>query len=536
MSAKRTPLTPDELEALAVTYGTPYQLYDEQAMRDNCTALLAAFRAHFGPSFKQFFAVKALPNPAVLRVLVDAGCGLDCSSTSELHIAQALGVAGGDVMYTSNYTSQGDLATAVAQGVIVNLDDASLVASVQRACSGAVPALVSFRLNPGKGRTDSETASNVLGGEHAKFGVPPEQIVEAYRSAKAAGAVRFGMHMMTGSCVLNEEYWLETVGVLVDTVARVQRECGIASFEFINIGGGLGIPYRPEDPVVSVDTLPARIKGVMVARWQAAGNGAQPLPALFMENGRYMTGPYGWLVARCHAIKQAHSSTYYGLDACMANLMRPGMYNSYHHITVPAKEGGAREPSNVVGTLCENNDWFAKVSSSGGQASGGAGLPDVRCCPSHSLLYTATLLLLLSPPPPHRTATSPRQPCRTCLSSTTLARTLTPWGFSTMASCGRQSCCCGRRQLAARLAPLSLSSSGRGRRWRSSFSTRACQLTWLPGCPGATPMRRARALGWRRATCSTLQWQQQWPLLLCWLARGCWGEASEGGGGRLGKG
>jgi len=307
--------------------------------------------------------VKALPNPAILRILVEEGCGLDCSSTSELHIAESLGVTGGNVMYTSNYTSAKDLGVALKMGVVINLDDSSLVESL-RSLKGTMPELVSFRLNPGLGRTDSETKSNVLGGPDAKFGVPMDQVVEAYRAAKAGGAKRFGMHMMTGSCVLNDEYWQETVCVLLDAVARVQRECGISSFEFINIGGGLGIPYRPDVPSVDVPSLAARLKRTMLERWSVAtGDSGQALPSLYMENGRYMTGPFGWLVSRCHAVKNAWGSTYYGLDSCMANLMRPGMYGSYHHITVPSREGGgARAKAHVVGTLCENNDWFAKVS------------------------------------------------------------------------------------------------------------------------------------------------------------------------------
>jgi diaminopimelate decarboxylase len=250
--------------------------------------------------------VKALPNPAILKILVEEGCGLDCSSTSELHIAAALGVTGGDVMYTSNYTSQSDLAMARELGVVINLDDASLVGSLAGVKSGGMPPLISFRLNPGLGRTDSETASNVLGGPEAKFGVPMEQVVGAYRAAKEAGATRFGMHMMTGSCVMNEEYWQETVCVLLDAVARVQRECGIPAFEFINIGGGLGIPYRANAPVVDVAALAQRLKSTMVQRWGVATAGSgQPMPALYMENGRYMTGPFGWLVSRCHAVKKA---------------------------------------------------------------------------------------------------------------------------------------------------------------------------------------------------------------------------------------
>jgi diaminopimelate decarboxylase len=356
-----SPLSLPQLEALAASHGTPYQLYDEAAIRDNCRRLLSAFSRAF-PGFRQYFAVKALPNPAILRILVEEGCGLDCSSSSELHIAAALGVPGRDVMYTSNYTSEADLGTAFDGGVIINLDDASLVESLVRA-RGRAPSLISFRLNPGVGRTDSETASNVLGGPGAKFGVPRDQIVGAYRAAAAAGATRFGMHMMTGSCVMNDAYWEETVAVLVRTAAEVMREAGIPRFEFINIGGGLGIPYRPGAPSVDVECLAARLAEVMAAAWAGAvGAGGAPLPALRMENGRFMTGPFGWLVSRCEAVKRAYGATYFGLDACMANLMRPGMYEAYHHVTVPAREGaGARAKAHVVGTLCENNDWFAKV-------------------------------------------------------------------------------------------------------------------------------------------------------------------------------
>ena len=204
-----TPLPLASLEALAAQHGTPFQLYDERGIRSNAASLIRAFGSHF-PGFRQFYAVKALPNPAVLALLLDEGCGLDCSSTAELHIAQLLGVPGSHIMYTSNYTSRADLAVAFDQGVIINLDDVSLVDALV-SVRGRVPDLICFRLNPGLGTTDSETASNVLGGPGAKFGVPPFQIVEAYRRARDAGATRFGIHMMTGSCVLNAAYWGETV-------------------------------------------------------------------------------------------------------------------------------------------------------------------------------------------------------------------------------------------------------------------------------------------------------------------------------------
>ncbi len=325
-------------------------------IRSNCRHLLSTFRRKF-PTFKQFFAVKALPNPAILSILGSEGCGFDCSSTAEVYICDKIGYRGEDIIYTSNYTSEKDLKYACEKGVIVNLDDISLVESTLIA-NGKLPELMSFRLNPGAGggRTDSETASNVLGGPDAKFGVPPHQIVDAYKLAKANGALRFGIHMMTGSCVLNDDYWIEMIERMLDTVALIRKEVNI-EFEFVNIGGGLGINYKPGGGKVDLPVLVDKIAAVF-DRKIAEHN--MPRPNLAMENGRYMTGPFGWLVSKCHAVKQSWE-VYYGLDACMANLMRPGMYGSYHYITVPtAKDQSNLHSANVVGTLCENNDWFAK--------------------------------------------------------------------------------------------------------------------------------------------------------------------------------
>jgi len=286
------------------------------------------------------------------------GCGLDCSSAGELWIASELGIKGEDIMFTSNYTSLDDLKMAVSLDAIINLDDLSLVDHLARACrelGRPFPGVICFRLNPGLGNTQSETASNLLGGPTAKFGVPPSDIVECYRRSKALGATRFGLHMMTGSCVMDETYWSATVSRLLQVARDVGQEVGVA-FEFVNIGGGLGIPYRPEQPQVNLADVANRVAaefkrafGDDVARW----------PRLCMENGRYVTGPAGWLVTRCNAVKEAFGTRFYGVDACMANLMRPGMYNSYHHITVPTSAAPV-ETCNVVGTLCENNDWFAK--------------------------------------------------------------------------------------------------------------------------------------------------------------------------------
>ncbi|KDO22765.1 hypothetical protein SPRG_12192 [Saprolegnia parasitica CBS 223.65] len=352
----RGPAGAARLEALCAKYDTPLQLYDEGLIRENARGLFRAFRTHFS-TFAEFYAVKALPNPAILKILYQEGCGFDCSSTAELHICKTLGVPGDKIIYTSNYTSKEDLATAFDLGVIINLDDVSLVDALVEV-RGRCPDLMCFRLNPGLGRTDSETKSNVLGGPDAKFGVPPFQIVEAYRKAQAAGATRFGIHMMTGSCVMNADYWKETVTELFQTILLLKKELGI-TIEFMNIGGGLGIPYYPDQPVVDVAGIAQMLRHVFDELM--AQHGETSIPQLCMENGRYMTGPFGWLVSRCQAIKQSYA-TYYGLDANMAHLMRPGMYGAYHHITIPARDvpGAEIVAANVVGQLCENNDWFGK--------------------------------------------------------------------------------------------------------------------------------------------------------------------------------
>ena len=356
---KKVPLTLEELERLASQYGTPYQLYDEGAIRQNARNFIDTFQKHF-PKFQQYFAVKALPNPAILKILMDEGCGLDCSSTSELYIAEKLYCPGHLVSFTSNFTSQEDLKYALATNANINLDDISLVDTLEEvAFDSNFPEIISFRLNPGLGRTDSETKSNVLGGREAKFGVAHFQIKEAYRKAKEYGAKKFGIHMMTGSCVLSNEYWIETVTRMLDTVAMLRKELSI-EFEYINVGGGVGIPYRPEVPPVSIPDLVGSIRKVFDEKIKEHNI---PEPALHMENGRFMTGPFGYLVSRCQAMKDSFA-IYYGLDACMANLMRPGMYGSYHHITIPKYENDdQRKEANVVGTLCENNDWFAKNRS-----------------------------------------------------------------------------------------------------------------------------------------------------------------------------
>lgn len=357
---KPLPLGIDALKKLVEEYGTPLQIYSEEGIRTQTRGLINAFEKAGFKNFKEYFAVKALPNPAILLLLTRfENCGLDCSSTGELWISDQVGCT--DIMYTSNYTSKEDLKKAVRQKVIINLDDETLVDSLAEACREdglQFPELICFRLNPGVGNTQSETSSNLLGGPTAKFGVAPDQIETAYRKAQQYGAKRFGIHMMTGSCVTEEEYWALSVEKLLSTLQQLAKKLGI-EFEFVNIGGGIGIPYHEGQPDVDV----ARVAGIIAEKFEKVfGPHKQKWPQLLMENGRYITGPFGWLVTKCHAVKNAFGTSFYGVDATMANLMRPGMYGSHHHISIPQAElrGEPIKKCNVVGTLCENNDWFAQ--------------------------------------------------------------------------------------------------------------------------------------------------------------------------------
>lgn len=349
-------LDEEKINTLCEKYGTPLQLYDEVLLTDRVNHLNKCFKKYF-PEFVNYFAVKALPNPAILKVLANLGNGFDCSSVNEVEAVSRIGISGDRVMYTSNFTSAEDLKFAVDRNVIINLDDISLLENMSN-----MPELISFRLNPGVGRTDSSTVSNVLGGPSAKFGVAKDQIIESYRRAVKKGVTKFGIHMMTGSCVTNKEYWEQTVSILLNTIKDVHEELGI-QFEFINIGGGLGIPYRLNEEVAAIADVAKTVSDVFSKFFKVNGDVIER-PKLRMENGRYVTGPIGWLLSKCQAVKRNSYGIYYGLDSCMANLMRPGMYNSYHHITVLGKSSLDNEvndeEANVVGTLCENNDWFAK--------------------------------------------------------------------------------------------------------------------------------------------------------------------------------
>ena len=333
------------LDAIAAHYGTPFHIYDEAGIRATGRQLKAAFADI--PGFREYYAVKALPNPAILGLMRDLGFGFDCSSETELMLARSLGARGEEIMFTSNNTSPADFAAAAAEGgCLLNLDDITLVDKVPQ-----MPELICFRYNPGTRRTGNDIIGKP---EEAKYGVSHEQIVEAYRRAMARGAKRFGLHTMLASNELHYSYMVQTASMLLDLVATIGGELGIR-FEFINIGGGLGIPYLPDIDPLNIEAMGEEITALFVDFQDRCGYS----PALFMESGRYMTGPHGALVTRAINRKEIYR-TYVGVDACMSALMRPGMYGAYHHIEVPARLAEpVVETVDVVGALCENNDKFA---------------------------------------------------------------------------------------------------------------------------------------------------------------------------------
>jgi len=350
MTAKHLPFTKEQLEAIAAKVPTPFYLYDEDAMTKNARAFNAAFSWVPG-GFVNYFAVKALPNPHVMESLKHAGMGGDCSSLAELALCEAVGITGDRIVFTSNDTPVEDFQKAHELGAIINLDDLSHIAYLEQCLDGKLPEMLCFRYNPGPLKE-----GNVIIGkpEDAKYGFTREQLFEGYRILRDKGVTRFGLHTMVASNELNPDYFVETAQMLFDLVVELHRELGIR-FEFLNLGGGIGIPYRPEQTAVDLAYVGQKVHAAYEATIVA--NGLGPI-CIAMECGRMVTGPYGYLVSRV-LHKKAIFKNYVGLDACMANLMRPGMYGSYHHITVPGKENGPRKVYDVTGSLCENNDKFA---------------------------------------------------------------------------------------------------------------------------------------------------------------------------------
>jgi diaminopimelate decarboxylase len=334
------------LNSIATHFGTPFHIYDETGIRQTGKDLITAF--YKIDIFREYFAVKALPNPHIMAIMKEMGFGFDCSSVPEIVLSRRLGAKGEEIMFTSNNTTDEDFAAAFADGgCILNLDDATLIPKLP-----AVPDLICFRYNPGERRTGNSIIGNPV---EAKYGVSHDQIVDVYKKMRDLGSVRFGLHTMLVSNELNYAYMVETAQMLLDLVEWISAELSIR-FEFINIGGGLGIPYCPDIPKLDIDAMGAGIAGLFKAFKKKHGH----VPNLYMESGRYMTGPHGVLVTRAINEKRIYRK-YIGVDASMSALMRPGIYGAYHHIDVLGKDSSRSrlETVDVVGSLCENIDKFA---------------------------------------------------------------------------------------------------------------------------------------------------------------------------------
>ena len=348
MTDKSLPFTLEQLEQMTEAFPTPFHIYDEKGIRENARRLNAAFA--WNPGFKEYFAVKACPNPYLMEILREEGFGMDCSSLPELLLSERVGVTGEGIMFTSNDTPEEEFVKAKALGAVINLDDITHIPFLE-ACAG-LPDLVCFRYNPGP----LKGGNAIIGSpEQAKYGFTREQLFDGYRMLKEKGVKRFGLHTMVASNELNPQYFIDTADILFALVVELSRALGI-TFEFVNIGGGIGIPYKPEQVAVDVECVSAGVREAYTRH--ILGNGHPPLK-LYLECGRMVTGPYGYLVSHVRHIKKTYK-TYAGLDACMSNLMRPALYGAYHHITVPAKAGQPCDTRyDVTGSLCENNDKFA---------------------------------------------------------------------------------------------------------------------------------------------------------------------------------
>ncbi|MBU0614812.1 MAG: diaminopimelate decarboxylase [Nanoarchaeota archaeon] len=327
---------------------TPFHIYDEKAVVSNARKLYKAFS--WAPGFKNYFAVKACPNPYIMKILKKVGMGADCSSLPELMLSDKIGLSGEQIMFTSNDTPAEEFVFARKIGAVINLDDISHIEFLEKAAG--IPELICFRYNPGP----LKGGNAIIGKpEEAKYGLTREQLFEAYRIVKQKGAKRFGLHTMVASNELNPEYHIDTAKMLFELVWEIKEKLGII-IEFINLGGGYGTPYKPQDKPIDLDYVSAQIKKAYDE--MIIANGIDGLK-IFMESGRMITGPYGYLVSKARHLKHTYKD-YVGMDACMANLMRPALYGAYHHITVLGKENAKLDHKyDVTGSLCENNDKFA---------------------------------------------------------------------------------------------------------------------------------------------------------------------------------
>lgn len=347
---KKTFVTKEKLEEIVKEYPTPFHLYDERGIRENAQAMKEAFAWNKG--FKEYFAVKATPNPFLIEILREYGFGCDCSSYTELMLSKAMGCVGEDIMFSSNDTPAEEFQYANELGATINLDDITHIAYLEEAI-GTLPKRMSCRYNPGG---VFEVCNGIMDNPgEAKYGMTEAQIFEAFRILKSKGVEEFGIHAFLASNTVTNEYYPMLAKRLFELAVRLEKETG-AKICFINLSGGVGIPYRPEETPNDIRVIGEGVRRVYEEVLTPAGMGDV---AIYTELGRFMMGPYGCLVTKAIHEKHIHKE-YIGVDACAVNLMRPAMYGAYHHITVMGKE---HEPCNykydVTGSLCENNDKFA---------------------------------------------------------------------------------------------------------------------------------------------------------------------------------
>ena len=348
--SKKPFVTKEQVEEIVKTYPTPFHLYDEKGIRENAKALKEAFA--WNPGYKEYFAVKATPNPFLLQILKEYGCGCDCSSYTELLMSDAVGIDGHDIMFSSNDTPEEDFKLADKLGAIINLDDITHIDFLEKTI-GHIPETISCRYNPGGIFKISNDIMDNPG--DSKYGMTTEQITEAFKTLKAKGAKEFGIHAFLASNTVTNDYYPMLAKVLFEQAVRLQKETGV-HIKFINLSGGIGIPYTPDQEPNDIRVIGEGVRKVYEEVLVPAGMGDV---AIYTELGRFMMGPYGCLVTK--AIHEKHTyKEYIGVDACAANLMRPAIYGAYHHITVAGKEDApCNHKYDVVGSLCENCDKFA---------------------------------------------------------------------------------------------------------------------------------------------------------------------------------
>lgn len=350
MAMKKCFASDEKLKEIASQYPTPFHLYDEEGIRRNVRRLREAFAWNKG--FKEYFAVKANPNPTILKILQEEGCGVDCSSLTELMLSEAVGLTGDDIMFSSNATPDGEFAYARKLGAYINLDDITHIDLLKK--EGGIPEIISCRFNPGGHFIVSNKIMDNPG--EAKYGFTRQQLTDGFLRLKEMGAGRFGLHAFLASNTEGNEYYSVLARVLFETVAELAAETGV-KIAFVNLSGGIGVPYRPDQEANDIFAIADGVRKAFNEVLVPAGMGDV---AIYTELGRYILAPYGCLLTQAIREKNTHKR-YIGVDACAANLMRPAMYGAYHHITVVGKEERPHDRVyDITGSLCENNDKFAK--------------------------------------------------------------------------------------------------------------------------------------------------------------------------------